>query len=1176
MLKKHLWVPIGFTLLYTLTLLVLFVSLPGDGYAIAPTAKRFQISQAPEGGALRPGDRIVAVEGQAFDGNLLRPGFWAQRVLTSEGCDRSACTYTVLRGGQSLTVQVPLKRPSWLDLLRRIGTYLFVGLSFTLPALFLALWRGHDRVGRLMALTLVSAGLSIVNNSIGAVSANLSLALFWLSLPIDLVTFWLIFSLALHIFLVFPQEIQAFKRRPWLAYPLHALNPVLSLAWALVLRSGPDAQKLVSLQQSVYTVGYPIAVLQLLGVIVLLAYIYHNTYKPLVRNQIRWIGWGVATGAFGWLALFVLPNILTGAPLVGLSAALLPLFVVPLSLTFAISRYRLLDIDSLINRSLVYGALSLFLIAFYFIDVAIISRGIQLLTGHADDTTVVLISTLTVAFAFAPARHYFQCLIDRAFYPSKRDFQRLFQQVSQELNTTIVVDDLVALLTQEIPRRLKVEGAVLYILDPAETHFVPHGWPQARAMPRHQVVEAGLDKVWLAESGQPESGQCQELLAQAMPGIDVCLPLAGRQGLIGLYGLGGKRSGDPYTGQEIEVLTGLSRQVAVSLENARLYRQVETYSKTLEELVGQRTRQLEQSNEALSAEKNKLDAVLNTIADGLIVTDLNGRISLVNPVAEGILGRSASVLLRQPLGAWVDDNSLMNSVIAALEQPGQVLTVNWTLEGRIFKSSSCALQATPEAGPERGASGVVTILRDVTHEVAVDRIKTEFVSTVSHELRTPLTSVMGFAKLVRRTFERSIVPELPDQKPHVQQATRRVVDNLDIIEAESRRLTRLINDVLDIAKIESGKLEWHKEMIALSDVIQRAVAATSALALEAEGDLPLLVDTPPNLPPLCGDPDRLTQVMANLLNNAIKFTDEGQITIRARQSQGLAPLPQDPFTYSPSRWDLARSQNPDDRWLVVSVTDTGGGIRPDDLSQVFEKFKQTGDTLTDRSRGTGLGLPICKEIVEHHGGVIWVQSQPGVGSTFSYALPVYNSEGAEAEQPGPAEARPAGPVTPSTSPTEVRQWVSEALPPLAPSLDGAAQPPLILVVDDDPNIRELLRQELNGAGYRVVQAADGVEALAQARATKPDLIVLDVMMPGVSGFDVTSALKADERTADIPILILSIVEDQERGLRLGADGYLTKPVDSGHLLGAIADLLKGDAGQRERKIKTKNSKSTAL
>jgi DNA-binding response OmpR family regulator len=264
--------------------------------------------------------------------------------------------------------------------------------------------------------------------------------------------------------------------------------------------------------------------------------------------------------------------------------------------------------------------------------------------------------------------------------------------------------------------------------------------------------------------------------------------------------------------------------------------------------------------------------------------------------------------------------------------------------------------------------------------------------------------------------------------------------------------------------------------------------------------------------------------------------------------------------HSPSKWDLAQSQNPDDQWLVVSVTDTGRGIQPDELPQVFEKFKQTGDTLTDRSRGTGLGLTICKEIIEHHGGVIWVQSHPDAGSIFSYALPVYNIEETETEQPGLDEARPVTPLA------EVRQWVSEALAPLAPPSDGVAQPPLILVVDDDPNIRELLRQELSGAGYRVAQAADGVEALAQARKKKPDLIVLDVMMPGVSGFDVTSALKADERTADTPILILSIVEDRERGLQLGADDYLTKPVDSDRLLSAIADLLNSDADQRERKV----------
>jgi len=199
------------------------------------------------------------------------------------------------------------------------------------------------------------------------------------------------------------------------------------------------------------------------------------------------------------------------------------------------------------------------------------------------------------------------------------------------------------------------------------------------------------------------------------------------------------------------------------------------------------------------------------------------------------------------------------------------------------------------------------------------------------------------------------------------------------------------------------------------------------------------------------------------------------------------------------------------------VQDTGLGIVQENLPQVFEKFRQVGDVLTDRPKGTGLGLPICKHIVEHHGGRIWVDSELGVGSTFTFVLPLA------------AEAVPRLPML-----GEICRRVAETL-----SAEGKGQ--LILVVDDEENMRNLLRQELSEAGYQVVEAADGIEALARARQERPDLIILDVMMPGISGFDVTSVLKADQATADIPILILSILEDREKGFRLATCWLLAMP-----------------------------------
>ena len=257
-------------------------------------------------------------------------------------------------------------------------------------------------------------------------------------------------------------------------------------------------------------------------------------------------------------------------------------------------------------------------------------------------------------------------------------------------------------------------------------------------------------------------------------------------------------------------------------------------------------------------------------------------------------------------------------------------------------------------------------------------------------------------------------------------------------------------------------------------------------------------------------------MVINLISNAVKFTDAGTITCRATRRGGE---------------------------IVVSVIDTGMGIAPSDQPKVFERFKQVGDTLTDKPKGTGLGLPICREIVEHHGGRIWVDSEIGRGSTFSFSLP------ATAEQ----LSLGVGVAPPVELAALIRQLREQVIVTTPRTSDHQ---PRILVVDDDPNIRELLSQEFVEAGYQVQLASNGREAVAAVRRERPDLIVLDVMMPEMNGFDVAAVLKNDPATMDIPIVILSIVQDLERGFRLGVDRYLTKPIDTDLLFREVGTLIE--------------------
>lgn len=405
--------------------------------------------------------------------------------------------------------------------------------------------------------------------------------------------------------------------------------------------------------------------------------------------------------------------------------------------------------------------------------------------------------------------------------------------------------------------------------------------------------------------------------------------------------------------------------------------------------------------------------------------------------------------------------------------------------------------------------------------------KSAFLSTVSHELRTPLTSVLGFAKIIKKRLEEKIFPVANNGDAKTARTVQQISDNLKVVISEGERLTNLINEVLDLAKIEAGKMEWNMESVSVEEIAERAIAATSSLFEQKNLKLKKHIDN--ELPVISGDKDKLIQVIVNLISNAVKFTPEGTVTCRINQ-QGEE--------------------------IVVGISDTGIGIAPEDHEAVFEQFKQVvGDTLTDKPKGTGLGLPICKEIVEHHGGRIWLESELGKGSTFFFALPVQHAD--------------------SSKPVHLKDLVRQLKEQMAKSeLNIKGKNATILVVDDDDSIRSLLQQELSDAGYIIEEASNGKEALEKIRKNRPDLIILDIMMPEINGFDVAAILKNDPETMDIPIIVLSIVQDKARGYRIGVDRYLTKPIDTAALFAEVGALL--EQGKSKKKVMVVDEDSTSV
>jgi PAS domain S-box-containing protein len=402
---------------------------------------------------------------------------------------------------------------------------------------------------------------------------------------------------------------------------------------------------------------------------------------------------------------------------------------------------------------------------------------------------------------------------------------------------------------------------------------------------------------------------------------------------------------------------------------------------------------LESARRAAEEQRQQLETILRHAPAAMITLERDGfTVASWNPAAEQLFGYTAAEARGRNIDDLVSNAELraeaeeINRRVAQ-EGPVNVVTRRARRDGRLV---DVEIQAVPVIVGQT-STGVVAIYHDVTELLearraadaarqqaeaarglaeAANEAKGRFLSTVSHELRTPLTSVLGFAKMIRERLDQVIVPAVDTSDPKRARAVRQVRDNVGIIVAEGERLTAMINNVLDLAKIESGFFEWRDDEIAVPELLERAGHTTASL-FEAKG-LELRTEIADGLPTLRGDRDRLLQVVINLLSNAVKFTDEGWVEMRAR-----------------CQFDE----------LVVAVADTGTGLAPEDHATVFEQFRQVGDTQTDKPRGTGLGLPISKEIVEHHGGRMWVESEPGKGSTFYFTLPVSRAGAATASPP---------------------------------------------------------------------------------------------------------------------------------------------------------------------------------
>ena len=506
-----------------------------------------------------------------------------------------------------------------------------------------------------------------------------------------------------------------------------------------------------------------------------------------------------------------------------------------------------------------------------------------------------------------------------------------------------------------------------------------------------------------------------------------------------------------------------------------------------------------ESRRRVEAAHADLLATLETVPAALMIFDLDGSVRLRNRAATEVLGiEPQRPELRQ--NYWsrfkrvAKDGAVIapDQWVAARALRGETVS-NHEIEihhpdGRVYPIIASGAPLKNELGHVTGA---VVAFQDISRLREVDRMKEEFVSIVSHELRTPLTSIRGSLQLV--LGEQESVPD-PEHRSLLQIA----LNNCE-------RLVRIINDILDVSKIESGNVVLHKKAVNVAELIRQSVDVVAGPARNA--DVKIDVKLPGDLRPVMVDQDRIVQALVNLLSNAVKFAPGGStVTIAAMASE---------------------------QTVIISVSDEGEGIAPENIHRLFRKFQQVDSSSSRRKGGTGLGLAITKALVQQHGGRIFVDSELHKGTRFSITLPAATPEEAA------------------------------ALAPVVANLDGSASLKVhrVLVVDDDDAFRELMRRQLQYSGYVVFDARDAASALQIARATRPDVITVDLLMPGIDGWNFIERLREEDSLAAIPVVVVSGATDAKTSGKRPVDvSVIAKSEGSDRLLREISLALAGRRG----------------
>ena len=864
------------------------------------------------------GDRMLSFNGQA----IANRGQYVD-LLYQAGSGASV-TYELAgdKGIRSVRIQLGSKALfTARDGLRTLLGFLHLGIGI------FVLWRGA-RLPRAFHFYLICLGAFVVY--LFSWTPRLS-TLDWWVYGISILAFLILPALFVHFCLRFPVDAVSRKSRAWILYVPSFIFIALQLLWITghlapfgLPRTQQSGNLIDKLQLAYFSLGFIVGGTLLLKMRV-------RTRELMVRQQMKWISYGALAGVVPFTLIYALPVLLGAQSNFAMDSSMLFLGFIPLSIGYALLRYRLMDVEDIARRSAAYFISSSLLLAFYLLFVLVLGRALQWVAPQAD-FLVICVAVLVIALLFAPLRNTIQAWLDRHFYKEQFEDRSTLLEFARTLSSEISLEPLSRSILDRILKTFQVDRGEVFLADPAHNGlFRPECAPDSEASRLYRREEL-VDEV-SADLFSPKSGAnylhrtSPALAAQGLHFIQE-LKLHGRP--VGMIALGQLPKGRHFSTEDMDLLSALARYAAMALENANLYRSVETKALELERL------------------KAYTDNIIQSINVAVLALDFSGRITSCNRAFEDLyeIGRERII------GSRVE-NLLPSGVIGAIR--GATGMTGWDLkspanifklymENRIGKRLIVNLSVIPLQDPLSVHSGSLIVLDDLTERTQLEDqlMQAEKLSSIgllaagiAHEVNTPIAGISSYTQMLLKDTPDS------DKRKHI----------LEKIEKQTFRAAEIVNGLLNFSRLNGSEFSE----LNINQLINDSLALLghqlelNHIRVESRFDH--------SLPPVYGNMGKLQQVFINLFLNA-------------RDAM-------------PSGGELAVQTAMDESMVVVDISDTGMGIPEENIKRIFDPFFTTKVI----GKGTGLGLAVTYGIIQEHGGGIFVDSSAGKGTRFRLKLP---------------------------------------------------------------------------------------------------------------------------------------------------------------------------------------------